>query len=509
MQRIFGRRFSSKEDRNMSADIKHIFVLAMENRSFDHLFAYADIAGIDPPDASFGSNSNAKDPAALDPPHEFEDVQSQVTGEPPMSGFAQLPYANVSMAAFPSGSVPVLRMLARQYMLFDNWFSSMPGPTWPNRFFFHAATSGGLDNSPSTVTTIESETIDSLSFDFQNGTIYQQLAQAGKKWRVYHDDLFPQVLAIKQMIDPFRMKTEHFSCLKGNGVDCFNRDLNSNYNVDYTFIEPNYGLTQGGFPHGNCQHPLGSVTAGEAFIQYVYETIRTSAVWPNSLLIITYDEHGGFFDHVPPPLAAPPGDDARNHDRAEAPKNCTFDRLGVRVPAVAISPWIPQGSIGSNVFPGQQFDHTAIISTVREVFGLPAALTHRDAAVPSIASACSLSQMRSDTPAALSALQRLPVPGVTSPMPATTLGPPDHTTEAFARIAMSLDLAISRAENTPPVATLHPVFAPRVAAAIAPSVAGEPVVLPQTGAVDNRREQLTGYMRAVAERRRSGSTSAP
>jgi phospholipase C len=485
----------------MSAELKHIFVLVMENRSFDHLFAHAGIANIDPPNPSFGMNSNAADPAATDPPHEFDDVQSQIAGEPPMSGFAKLPYATVSMAGFPDGSVPVLRTLARQFLLFDNWFSSMPGPTWPNRFFFHAATSGGLDNSPSTVTTLESETVDSLSFDFQNGTIYRQLSDAGKKWRVYHDDLFPQVLAIKQMIDPFRMNTENFSSLTGNDVDCFKRDLNAGYDVDYTFIEPNYGLTQGGFPHGNCQHPLGSVSAGEAFIQYVYETIRLSAVWPNSLLIITYDEHGGFFDHVIPPQAAPPGDDARNHDRAQYPKNCAFDRLGVRVPAVAISPWIPQGSVGSDVFPGQQFDHTAIISTVRDVLGLAAPpLTHRDAAAASIAGACSLPQMRTDAPTTLGAPPSTASEAM-SAMAAAAIGPPDHTTEGFGRIAMSLDLAMSAAESTPPVAATHPLFAPPAAASVAPRVAREPMPAP-TATADIRREQLTDYIRAVADRRR-------
>ncbi len=148
------------------ADIKHVFVLMLENRSFDHLFAFSGRSGVLPADASWGMTADAADRAALDPPHEFEDVAAQIGGSPPMSGFAQQSYWNVSRQGFAAGALPVLHTLANQYFLFDNWYSSMPGPTWPNRFFLHAGTSGGLDNSPAAATTIESETIDSLSFSW-------------------------------------------------------------------------------------------------------------------------------------------------------------------------------------------------------------------------------------------------------------------------------------------------------------------------------------------------------
>jgi phospholipase C len=493
----------------MSADIKHVFVLAMENRSFDHLFAFSGIPGVAPPDPSFGMTSGAIDQVQTDPEHEYEDVQLQIAGEPPMSGFAPRPYGAVSMAGFAKNAVPVLRTLAEQFLLFDNWFSSLPGPTWPNRFFFHAASSGGLDNSPSSVTSATSDMMDSLSFDFQNGTIFEQLEAVGRKWRVYHADLFPQVLAIKHMIDPFRLNTEQFSWLQSAGVDCFTRDLGANYDVDYTFIEPDYGLAKGGFQNGNCQHPTGSLSAGEAFIKYVYETIRNSPVWPNSLLIITYDEHGGFFDHVPPPAASPPGDDARNHDRAQNPMDCKFDQLGVRVPAVVVSPWIPPGSLGSKIFPGRYFDHSAIISTVRDCFDLPKPLTGRDAATPSIASVCSLSALRTDTPSSLNGPTTAPETTASAAMAATTAAatssnePPDHATEAFARIALSLDLAIAQAEKTPPIAATHPLFAAPSTPRAMPSARPEaPAALQAVAPAKSRRDQLADYMQAVSDRRR-------
>jgi phospholipase C len=170
---------------------------------------------------------NAPDRAVSDPGHEFEDVSQQIAGSPPMSGFQSLPDWNITRQGLAVGDLPILRTLAKQYCLFDNWYSSLPGPTWPNRFFVHAGSSGGLDNSPSDATTIETETIDSLSFQFPNLTVYDHLAAAGHSWRVYHDDLFPQVLAIKGMIDPFRLNDDHFRWIRTSGAETFRNDLHS------------------------------------------------------------------------------------------------------------------------------------------------------------------------------------------------------------------------------------------------------------------------------------------
>ena len=474
------------------SDIKHVFVLMLENRSFDHLFAFSGRKGVPPPDANWGMSADAPDRAPLDPPHEFEDVAAQIGGNPAMSGFAQQSYWNVSRQGFAAGALPILRTLANQYFLFDNWYSSMPGPTWPNRFFVHAGSSGGLDNSPSAATTIECETLDSLSFSFPNGTLYTRLQQANRTWRVYHDDLFPQVLAIKDMIDPFRLNTGQFSWLKVGEKQFFIDDLADGFDVDYTFIEPNYGLARGGFENGNCQHPVGSMAAGEAFIQYVYEAIRNSPVWPQSLLIVTYDEHGAFFDHQNPPAAIAPNDGSQNHDRAENPQNFAFDRLGVRVPAVAISPWIAPGGLGSEVFPGKVFDHTSIIKTVMNLFGIGASLGAREQAANSIESICSLPAMRTDGDA-IAALLRQSAPPATAA--AVSAGPasqmPDHATNSFSRIAMSLDLSMKAATPLPPVAVTHPTFA---------MDATHGQLLPQAVNAGRTKQQTLDYIQAVAAR---------
>jgi phospholipase C len=480
------------------ADIKHVFVLMLENRSFDHLFGFSGREGLPAPDPQWGLTSDAPDRAALDPPHEFEDVAAQIAGSPPMSGFAQQSYWNVSRQGFAAGSLPVLRTLAEQYFLFDNWYSSMPGPTWPNRFFVHAGSSGGLDNSPSAATTIESESIDSLSFSFPGGTIYSCLEGAQCRWRVYHDDLFPQVLAIRDMIDPFRLNTDKFSWLRTGEKETFVEDLANGYDIDYTFIEPDYGLASGGFANGNCQHPVGSMAAGEAFIRYIYESICNSPVWPQSLLIITYDEHGAFFDHEGPPAATAPNDGTQNHDRAEHPQDFAFDRLGVRVPAIAISPWIAPGGLGSRTFPGKVFDHTAIIKTAMTVFGAGGSLGARVQGADSFAGICSLPAMRTDAAAIAAAIAAaLPetAASVVSPVSVAAAAPqtepPDPATNAFSRIAMSLDLAMKAATPLPPVAVTHPSFA---------LDATHSQLMPHEIPTARTQQQTLEYIQAVAAR---------
>jgi phospholipase C len=491
------------------ADIKHVFVLMLENRSFDHLFAFSGRSGVPSPNPQWGMTADAPDRAPLDPPHEFEDVAAQIGGNPPMSGFAQQVYWNVSRQGFDVSSLPVLRTLAEQYFLFDNWYSSLPGPTWPNRFFVHAGSSGGLDNSPSAATTVESETIDSLSFAFPSGTLYSCLEGAGRRWLVYHDDLFPQVLAIKDMIDPFRLNTDKFSWVRVGEKQFFVDDLANGYDIDYTFIEPNYGLAGGGFANGNCQHPIGSMAAGETFIKYIYDSIRNSPIWPQSLLILTYDEHGAFFDHQSPPAGIPPSNGTQNHDRAEHPQNFAFDRLGVRVPAIAISPWIAPGGMGSLVFPGKAFDHTSIIRTAMTLLGVSGNLGARVQGANSFEDICSLPAMRTDTDAIAASLPRAaPAAELSASVSAAAQATdateaPDQATNAFSRIAMSLDLSMQAATPLPPVAVTHPSFSlDATHAAIMPNA----ILAPRT------KGQALDYIQAVAarvERLRPASAATP
>ncbi len=261
------------------------------------------------------------------------------------------------MKCYAPEQLPVLNALAREFVVCDNWFSSLPGPTWPNRMFVHAASSGGLDHSPTTLEIAEWEALS--GFGFANGTIFDRLNSRGIRRRLYAGDDFPVVAALKGIhLDDVR----HYSL--------FANDLKQpNYADRYIFIEPAYDVLHD-YRGGTSQHPLADITRGEALIKATYEAIRNSPVWPTSLLIITWDEHGGFFDHVAPPNAQPP-DDSTLDDPFNV-NGFTFDQYGVRVPAIVISPLIAK-----NVIDHRRYDHSSIPATLEALFGLQA-LTQRD-----------------------------------------------------------------------------------------------------------------------------------
>jgi phospholipase C len=204
-------------------------------------------------------------------------------------------------------------------------------------------------------------------------------------------DQFPQVFAISGM---------HTRRAEGrfHDLDDFAAAVNDpGFSAAYIFIEPNYGnvlpTTPGDFTGGNSQHPLDDITHGEALIKQVYETIRNSPHWNESLLLVIYDEHGGFFDHVKPPPAVSPGD--RISDETNRQHGFDFTQLGVRVPAVAISPLIPAGTIDHTTY-----DHSSLLATVEALFGL-APLTDRDRQASTLVHLLSERTPRIDAPTSL------------------------------------------------------------------------------------------------------------
>jgi phospholipase C len=331
-----------------------------------------------------------------DPGHEFNNVLQQLCGSgvtyapgsyPPIvnTGFVASYVATRGqarpgeiMTCFTSTSLPVLHALAREFVVCDNWYASMPGPAWPNRLFVHAASSGGLDHSP---TTAEILLWESLSgFSFQNGTIFDAMRARNVSRRLYAGDDFPFVAALKG-IGLSDIRPYHF----------FAEDVaQPSYPFSYTFIEPSYNLLND-YKGGTSQHPLDDVTRGEMLIKATYEAIRNSSRWNNSLLIITWDEHGGFYDHAIPPPAVAPGDIEVAHSRY----GFTFDQYGPRVPAVIVSPLIPR-----NLVDHRLYDHASIPATLESIFGLNA-LTRRDSVANSLTSLVSLSTPRGDAPATL------------------------------------------------------------------------------------------------------------
>jgi phospholipase C len=158
-------------------------------------------------------------------------------------------------------------------------------------------------------------------------------------------------------------------------------------------IEPDYDSLLGGFSNGTSQHPCSDVRDGDLLIKWIYETIRNSPLWEQSMLIITWDEAGGFYDHVRPPATVSPGDPQADDVTNE--HKFAFDQLGPRVPAVVISPLIPK-----NVVDHRVYDHASVPATIEHAFGL-SPLTERDRLANSLTTLVSLAEPRQDTPATL------------------------------------------------------------------------------------------------------------
>jgi phospholipase C len=392
--------------------IQHVFVLTLENRSFDHMLGFSGITGVDPAgnatvfNKDFNTSLSNIDPSTMtpvtvstpadfalknvdnDPGHEFENTLVSLCGKnavydpvlggyPPINngGFIQNYLDGGSstpdriMHCFDPAQLPVINALAREFAVCDQYFSSLPGPTWPNRFFQLAATSGGLDGSPSSLDVVTSTTVG--GYAFENGDIFDLLDANCIDWTIFEGDDFPVSFALEGM---------NINYLQGRfkSFDDFATEVNSaSFSTPFVFIEPKYGAHgfdatgPGDFTCGDSMHALDDVTRGEGLIKQVYETIRNSPHWEHSLLIVTFDEHGGFYDHAAPGPTTPPGD---LETARYIQHNFKFDQLGVRVPALVISPYIARGVIDHTVY-----DHTSMLATVERLFGI-GNLTNRDKA---------------------------------------------------------------------------------------------------------------------------------
>jgi phospholipase C len=422
--------------------VEHFVVLMLENRSFDHMLGLAGVGSsgllqspgqVNPAFTNSaqvgGQTRNYPAAAGADyviaaeqidrkgfggPGHSFPDATLQVYGtevapdplpEPaPMSGFAQS-YARglmvdahisrptaqqvqVPMLAFTPDKLPVLATLAREFCTCDHWFCEIPGPTQPNRLFVHAGTAAGLAHN-----------VWNESFD--DTTIYEELEKVGRDWGVFYFDLrdtdcYPQIKK-RARIEPFQSFYGHVS----DGTL-----------PAYSFLCPRYNESRDpSQPAPNSQHAPYDVRNGENLIADVYEALRASPLWAKTALIITYDENGGYYDHVSPPIGVSNPDGLTSPtaaDRAAAARNARqsgyllkpdyvfdFTRLGPRVPAVVVSPLIPRGTVID-----RRLQHTSIFATLRDIFGV-GVLTRRDAEAASFADAFSLPAARDDAPQTL------------------------------------------------------------------------------------------------------------
>ena len=365
-------------------NLKHIVVLMMENRSFDHMLGgmmkqdpringltgnetNPDTDGNLVPVQPLAEHRGQLDP---DPNHHFPDTNQQLfdgtsgpPGQPSMQGFIKnyfakrrdVTHSHNIMYYFPPEKLPILTGLASDYAIFNGWFSSIPGPTLCNRAFAHYGTSFGEVG------------MNLFYLNKKYSSIYERMVKEGHSSKLYY---FDQPSSTLEAVNLLKNQPKLFGVFEE-----FLRDCKKNRLPDYCFVEPNY-LDHDGLPASD-QHPDNHVLAGEVFIAQVYNAIRNQPdLWKSTLLLIVYDEHGGLYDHVPPPNCQPDDPDfVAKEDDTETGQQFKFDRLGVRVPAIAISPWIPKGT----VVPGPEdsvnkrvFDHASIPATVTKFFQLDA-----------------------------------------------------------------------------------------------------------------------------------------
>jgi phospholipase C len=389
--------------------LRHLVVVMLENRSFDNMLAFAYAPENNQPPINIPPPQNGLTPTYdglysgtgteywnptnsdffsnnappvreyvrrgtsgftvpnPDPQEHFRHITSQIFGplslaptgptDKEMRGF-YLDYATTSsksptdiLQCYSSDQVPVITGLARNYAVCDRWFASCPTQTWPNRAFTHLGTSlGKVNNWPYDPFHYDTKTI----FNVLDGLT----APWGEpvSWAVFNDSIFPSLTRVqlpKLWDNSLDGHFQHFEVFKERAAE--------GILPTYSFIEPSFILDP------NDEHPPHDVRLGETFIYQVWRAVVTGKHWEQTLLLITYDEHGGCYDHVKPPFGAVPPDDASKHGDA----GFGFDRFGVRVPAILISPYVEPGTVfrSETAVP---YDHTSILAMLRNWLGISA-----------------------------------------------------------------------------------------------------------------------------------------
>jgi phospholipase C len=415
MWSAINRWFGKKPEQTvpLNEHIKHVVVLMLENHSFDQVLGavksapgYEGLEGVDVGDPRSNIDPCTKDPLTqastelmsidFDPRHEHLNVMRQIADQCGgfVADFSQC-YSKCTaeeraqiMAYYRLGSLPVIHTLALNFTICDHWFSSMPGPTWQNRFFVHSGTSKGHVIMPSGLY-IRNEHC------YDQNTIYDLLEAKKISWAIYHHGM-PQSLTLEHLWDKF----DHYHRIEVLYADA--KGPAGKFPA-YAFIEPSYGGAD-----QNDQHPPTDMRKGEYLIAQVYNALRSNEeLWNSTLLVLLYDEHGGFYDHVYPPKTVAPD---------EHTSEFSFDQYGVRVPAILISPWVRKG-INSTVF-----DHTSLLRFLIDGWGLEAnSLGKRVANASTFTSELNrMETARTDTPPIFD-LPSLPLP---KPVP-----PPQQTNE--------------------------------------------------------------------------------
>jgi phospholipase C len=349
---------------DMIPQIEHIVVLMMENHSYDNKLGMLGRAGAD----GFKLGANGK-PVASNPyrggtkiqhafrmpttcqasgPSQTWDASHNAHDGGRNDGFVAAS-GPVSMGYWERADQPFYYSLASVFPIADRYFCSVLGQTFPNRRYLMAGTSLGMVN--------DDQVIELAKYP-KNGTIFDQLNKHRISWKDYWSST-PTTLLF-----PGLFTRDPANALRLAKIEHFYADAASGKLPGFCIVEPNFGDTSEEDPQ--------NIAAGEVFAAKVVNAVMSGPKWGSTLLIWTYDEHGGYYDHVPPPAAVPP-DDIPPDRFLGGPRYDGFGRYGFRVPCAVVSPWARPGYVSHTVF-----DHTSILKLVETKWNLPA-LTRRDA----------------------------------------------------------------------------------------------------------------------------------
>ncbi|KAJ5456018.1 uncharacterized protein N7458_004282 [Penicillium daleae] len=387
---------SRADDIDLLLQVKHVIYLMMENHSFDNIAGYWDfhpdidnLVHLTEPFCNPYSNPNWTvygEPYSIcaapnegevpfdDPDHDFAGTNYEIfqtyypnnDSVPTMQGFVDRESARYNLTpgqsafvikAFDEKSTSTLAEIAENFAFFDRYFAEHPGPTNPNRQF---ATSG------STCGFVDDTTQAAGFFNNVTGTtcamsIFESLSNSGISWKNYYES---------DIVDAW-----NYEWVQKNAMDKLDtannlyKDLQEGTLPQFSYINPECCTV-------TSMHPTSNIAAGSAMIKHLYDAVRNSQYWDNVLIILNFDEHGGFADHVAPPMNVPIPEDRISFDGESEGFNVTFnfDRLGVRVPAFLISPWVPANTLiheeGTMYESNSEYTHTSFLHFLQNLWGL-------------------------------------------------------------------------------------------------------------------------------------------
>jgi phospholipase C len=341
--------------------IEHIVILMMENHSYDNKLGMLNRPGADGFRIGKNGKPNATNPYANgDLQHAFRMPTTCQNHSPAQDwrnshiqfasgrgdGFVKSGSGPVSMGYWQWADQPFYYSLAKQFPIADRYFCSLLGQTDPNRRFLISATSLGMVN----------DQINLVGEYPKNGTIFDRLDEHGLTWKNYYSNNSTTELYLKLFLANTGKRVIN--------IKHFFTDAKAGKLPNVCLVEPDYD-------HQSEENPQ-NIAVGEQFAAKVINAVMSGPAWPKTLLVWTYDEHGGYYDHVPPPKTIAPDDIAPKVPKGQS-KHEGFTRLGFRVPTAIVSPWARPNYVSHQVY-----DHSSICALIEAKWNLPA-MTFRDA----------------------------------------------------------------------------------------------------------------------------------